>query len=199
MMRLNHREKRQWFKKAINFLRQKGHSNIKRGWIEIAELLEPLVGAELPPSKSKGLCREWAILALAILTKTEPPPDASSFVGRQASKAEIKALLNENEKRLKISADLSQPPPMDKFRRFYRSYDWRRLRFLTLEKYGRRCMCCGKTAGVMSAVRIKSLKKYWDLRLDPNNVQVLCGPCNHGKGNQSETDFRPVVIRLGVA
>ena len=78
---------------------------------------------------------------------------------------------------------------------FYRSYEWRQLRYSILLKYGRRCMCCGQTPAhgvTMHVDHIKSLRKNWDLRLDADNLQVLCEVCNHGKGNSDETDWRNV-------
>ena len=74
--------------------------------------------------------------------------------------------------------------------KFYETYEWKRLRYATLKKYERKCMCCGSTEGVFHVDHIKPLRRYWNLRLDPNNVQVLCADCNRGKGNWDETDFR---------
>lgn len=84
---------------------------------------------------------------------------------------------------------------------FYLSWEWRTLRMKVLQQYGARCMCCGatpdhKTVGgdPVSIVvdHIKPLSKYWDLRLDRGNLQVLCQECNQGKGAWDETDYRPV-------
>lgn len=80
--------------------------------------------------------------------------------------------------------------PAEQARKFYESFDWRRLRFKTIKRYGRVCMCCGTTKGEMHVDHIKPVRKYWELRLDPDNLQVLCDECNHGKGNWDETDFR---------
>ena len=77
-----------------------------------------------------------------------------------------------------------------KVQRFYESYDWRRLRYAIIQKYGRECMCCGAKNVQIHVDHIKPLRKNWDLRLDPDNLQVLCFECNHGKGNWDETDFR---------
>jgi 5-methylcytosine-specific restriction endonuclease McrA len=77
---------------------------------------------------------------------------------------------------------------------FLRTFAWRRLRFSTLRRFGSRCMCCGaapKDGAVMNVDHIKSRKEYPHLALDPENVQVLCGDCNHGKGNSAPVDFRP--------
>lgn len=74
---------------------------------------------------------------------------------------------------------------------FYRSQAWRRLRYEVLLKYSRACMACGATDTTIHVDHIKPLRKYWNLRLDFNNLQVLCEECNHGKGSWDETDFRP--------
>lgn len=76
---------------------------------------------------------------------------------------------------------------------FLVSFEWRRLRFFVLRKYGARCMCCGaspKTGAVMNVDHIKPRKTHPHLALDENNLQVLCDACNHGKGNWDSTDWR---------
>lgn len=92
----------------------------------------------------------------------------------------------------------SQPGKQEKTE-FYQSWEWRTLRVKVLQQYGTRCMCCGATPAhvtvggepVMIVVdHIKPLSKRWDLRLDRNNLQVLCQECNQGKGAWDETDFR---------
>lgn len=92
---------------------------------------------------------------------------------------------------------LDEPTPMnemvsqDKAHAFYESYAWRKLRYQVLIEFGRKCMCCGTEEGIMHVDHVKPLRKYWDLRLDRDNLQVLCDECNHGKGNWDETDWRP--------
>lgn len=76
---------------------------------------------------------------------------------------------------------------------FYLTYEWRKVRYDVLQKLGGRCCLCGRTArdGIQIHVdHIKPVKKYWALRLEPSNLQVLCNECNHGKGNRDETDWR---------
>lgn len=75
---------------------------------------------------------------------------------------------------------------------FYESDDWRRLRYFVLKRDGRVCRACGATNGMLHVDHIKPRSKYPELELDPNNLQVLCGPCNKGKGAWDETDFRNI-------
>jgi 5-methylcytosine-specific restriction endonuclease McrA len=78
---------------------------------------------------------------------------------------------------------------------FYRSRDWRELSYVTKQLAGWRCQCCGKSAadGVKIVCdHIKPIRHFWELRLDPDNVQCLCEDCNLGKGSWDDTDFREV-------
>lgn len=82
---------------------------------------------------------------------------------------------------------------------FYKTWEWRTLRMEVLKKYGPVCQCCGATRGDVdisgNPVRIvvdhiKPLSRNWELRLDFNNLQILCDECNMGKGAWDETDWR---------
>jgi hypothetical protein len=77
---------------------------------------------------------------------------------------------------------------------FLMSFEWRKLRLIALKACGARCQCCGaspkKNGVVLNVDHIKSRKKYPELALVLENLQVLCEPCNHGKGNWDETDWR---------
>lgn len=82
---------------------------------------------------------------------------------------------------------------------FYRSWDWRTLRMKIIKRHGRRCQCCGATPADKDSAgnpvrivvdHIKPLSKYWQLRLVPSNLQILCDECNQGKGAWDETDHR---------
>lgn len=82
---------------------------------------------------------------------------------------------------------------------FYKSWEWRTLRMEVIKQHGRNCQCCGAAPGDLDmsgrAVRIvvdhiKPISKFWGMRLDRSNLQVLCDECNQGKGNWDETDFR---------
>lgn len=82
---------------------------------------------------------------------------------------------------------------------FYKSWEWRTLRMEVLKEYGRACQCCGAEPGMKTAAgdpvricvdHIKPLSKFWHLRLQRTNLQVLCDECNQGKGAWDQTDFR---------
>lgn len=76
---------------------------------------------------------------------------------------------------------------------FYASWEWKRVRYEALKRYGARCMLCGAKAedGARICVdHIKPRSKYPLLQLDVNNLQVLCNDCNMGKGAWDETDWR---------
>lgn len=76
---------------------------------------------------------------------------------------------------------------------FLHSYAWRRLRYEVIKERGARCECCGRgpsDGATIHVDHVKPRRKYPELALDKQNLQVLCGACNHGKGNWDETDWR---------
>jgi len=79
---------------------------------------------------------------------------------------------------------------------FLRSFEWRQLRMIVLKKRGARCECCGSTpkdgTTQINVDHIKPRKTHPQLALTESNLQILCGACNHGKGNWDDTDWRGV-------
>ncbi len=76
---------------------------------------------------------------------------------------------------------------------FLETFAWRKLRMEALLKYGPKCMCCGATpatGAVMHVDHIKPRLTHPELALEIDNLQILCGECNHGKGNWDTTDWR---------
>lgn len=76
---------------------------------------------------------------------------------------------------------------------FLSTFEWKALRMMALKKYSPVCQCCGastKTGAVMHVDHIKPRKIFPQLALDVENLQVLCGDCNAGKGNWDMTDWR---------
>lgn len=76
-------------------------------------------------------------------------------------------------------------------KKFYASWEWKKLRFEILKKYGAVCMLCGSKEYIVCD-HIKPRKKFPELELEQDNIQVLCNSCNMGKSNDDYTDFRPV-------
>jgi 5-methylcytosine-specific restriction endonuclease McrA len=77
--------------------------------------------------------------------------------------------------------------------KFLSSFEWKVIRKQALNKYKSMCMCCGaspSTGAVLNVDHIKPRKFFPELALDINNLQVLCGDCNAGKGNWDTTDHR---------
>lgn len=78
-------------------------------------------------------------------------------------------------------------------RAFYRSPEWKRLRYAALAKFRRRCLCCGAmpSQGIQIVVdHIKPIRTHPHLRLKLSNLQLLCDACNIGKGSHDRTDWR---------
>lgn len=86
----------------------------------------------------------------------------------------------------KYNGDVNSPE-------FLKSYEWRKVRMIVLKRDGAKCACCGAspaTGAVMNVDHIKPRKTHPRLSLDPQNLQVLCHECNHGKGNWDDTKWR---------
>jgi 5-methylcytosine-specific restriction endonuclease McrA len=78
-------------------------------------------------------------------------------------------------------------------KQFYKSMEWRKVRYQALLQNGNRCQCCGrgpKEGVVLHVDHIKPRKKYPELKFDINNLQILCEDCNIGKMAHDETDWR---------
>jgi len=76
---------------------------------------------------------------------------------------------------------------------FYRSEEWKRLRYTALKKHGAVCQCCGAHRSPTVQIHVDHVKprsKYPALALDLSNLQILCEPCNIGKGAWDDTDWR---------
>lgn len=87
----------------------------------------------------------------------------------------------------------------EKRQQFYDSWEWKAARYKVLQKHGPVCMLCGSTRKDLDLdgkpVRIvvdhiKPLHTHWAMRLNLDNLQVLCHDCNMGKGAWDTTDWR---------
>ena len=73
---------------------------------------------------------------------------------------------------------------------FYTQREWIKLRYEAFLRYGKKCHLCGDVSELMHVDHIRPRSKYPKLALDINNLQILCAPCNLGKGAWDETDWR---------
>ena len=77
------------------------------------------------------------------------------------------------------------------YKNFYQSEAWITLRNETLARYGEKCQKCGATPPTAIEVdHIKPRSHYPELQLNPDNLQILCKPCNLEKSNKDNTDYR---------
>ncbi len=88
-----------------------------------------------------------------------------------------------------------QPAPAnDRVDDFYRSDEWRAIRFRALKASDGACCLCGRSKradGVKLHVdHIKPRSRFPELELALSNLQVLCEDCNLGKSNRDTTDWR---------
>ena len=76
---------------------------------------------------------------------------------------------------------------------FYKSREWRELRYQFIVTQDGRCACCGRCSKqgiVLHVDHIYPRSKYWKLALNEDNLQLLCEDCNLGKSNKDTTDWR---------
>ncbi|MBT4145675.1 MAG: HNH endonuclease [Gammaproteobacteria bacterium] len=71
---------------------------------------------------------------------------------------------------------------------FYETPAWQRLRYETLKKY-RKCCLCGR-GDPLHVDHIKPRSLFPALELEPDNMQVLCKACNIAKSNRDTSDYR---------
>jgi hypothetical protein len=106
-----------------------------------------------------------------------PPPIAALKIVEKAKEEEKPA------KKIRKNASKARP--------FEKSNEWRFMRAMVLDKFGRECMCCGSLSKIqVDHIVPKSLRP--DLALEMSNLQVLCWDCNRRKWtNKSTKDYRP--------
>lgn len=126
--------------------------------------------------------------------KSAPSSSVKTNVGALATAAKFQMPKKKKKKGLRFQ-DFGKPEPFTgdvNSPEFLTSFEWRRVRFLALQRYGQRCQCCGASpsdGAVLNVDHVKPRRKYPHLALDINNLQILCGDCNHGKANMT-VDFR---------
>ena len=82
---------------------------------------------------------------------------------------------------------------------FYNSPAWQKVRYEALKRSNGCCELCGdskRTGAIIQVDHIKPRSKFPQLELEPSNLQVLCRPCNMGKSNRDEVDWREPALRV---
>lgn len=141
-----------------------------------------VVTVEEIPTLTKRQARK-AKLKVKRLTQKAQPKKAPKASKARVSKTTVSSV---NHIISKSSIDVTSDA-------FLQSFECRALRMQALKLHGAKCQCCGaspSTGAVMNVDHIKPRKFYPELALVLSNLQILCGDCNHGKGNWDETDWR---------
>ena len=83
--------------------------------------------------------------------------------------------------------------------KLYETQEWKSLKYKFIKSKKTEdlvCVICGKGPFTgdnwdeMCIDHIKPVKKFWEERLDINNLQVLCWICNRVKGNKYKDKFK---------
>lgn len=74
------------------------------------------------------------------------------------------------------------------------SQSWLKLRYEVLKASKGRCQLCGaspeESGASLQVDHIKPISKHPELAFEKTNLQVLCKPCNWGKLDRHEDDWR---------
>lgn len=76
---------------------------------------------------------------------------------------------------------------------FYDTPEWQALRYKALRLNNGKCELCGhgkRDGAKLHVDHIKPRSLHPELELELSNLQVLCEPCNLGKSNKDDTDWR---------
>jgi 5-methylcytosine-specific restriction endonuclease McrA len=166
----------------------------KKGWIDRS--IERELTPEAVALFVRMASREDSLASRRERRKQHKKAEKSAYKATQVAALERKLQAAKNPAKVKKAPKLAVPAYGGDVNAdsFLASFQWRKLRMEVLRHYGPRCMCCGATPadGVMMNIdHIKPRRSHPHLALAFDNLQVLCNPCNHGKGAWDSTDWRP--------
>ena len=90
--------------------------------------------------------------------------------------AEREARLQESRRKSNRDYNKRRDP---KYTRFYNSIEWRTLSARYMIDVGYKCEKCGKIASQVHHVKPIQTADGWDLRLDYDNLELLCTTCHN--------------------
>jgi 5-methylcytosine-specific restriction endonuclease McrA len=100
----------------------------------------------------------------------------------KALKAKIAAIKGTRERKSKQDNDpFAYRPGMGS--EFYKTREWRELRWQVLKEEKPECAKCGSTKKPFHVDHIRPRSKFPHLELKRENMQVLCEDCNIGKSD----------------
>lgn len=171
---------------------------IRQEWKSIkgGYLLSGLIGSRGFKTKQCHTVRELIVLAQKVFPITDGDLHSTICQIRDLQETGVVRLTKRLSRQLgpKIVVNNVAEATQGKIDEFYDSWEWKRVRYDFLKGKNRRCQCCGSSAADGTRIvvdHIKPIRKYWHLRLESANLQILCDDCNKGKGSRDETDWRP--------
>lgn len=154
----------------------------------------PLCSKHSNMLRQNGYCK-CVVTELEFETVVTKNADGSKQVCKKVKDSCKPDIIKRYSERLELAGHVLSGKTSAAFRTakndFYNSPPWHEARFIILRHYGSTCMNCKASDVQVHVDHIKPLHNYWQLRLDLNNLQVLCSSCNQGKSNIHHCDFRP--------
>lgn len=139
----------------------------------------------------KQLASKIAARGISSLSEKESSVLLILRTAKQSEKSDSLSPLHTTETMLSGLRHPLQGKP--EYKDFYNSTTWRKLRYIALKNSGASCQCCGAKAGngvQLHVDHIKPRSRFPELELCLDNLQILCGDCNIGKGAWDATDWR---------
>ena len=162
-----------------------------------------LGGATVPPLKGffMAIYSKTGMVAVKQQRKARAAKAKKTLAKLAESSPVIQALINKKasqiawamQKKSPKKKTQFEPPPAYFFgmgKDFYKTREWRDVRYKALVKFGKKCQACGETSGYIHVDHILPRSKHPERELDIENLQVLCEACNIGKSNTDTTDWR---------
>jgi hypothetical protein len=83
---------------------------------------------------------------------------------------------------IRVKNDYSDKEFENTLHNFYNSREWKDLRISVKKELTPMCPVCGSEDN-LHVDHIRPIRHFFEERLDPNNLQILCGDCNIEKGS----------------